>query len=105
MIRRPPRSTLFPYTTLFRSELLYAYEGVTECVAGTGRRVAQIDMHTGARVRSHEHTSVLPAGPLVACAANLDINASFTAQQIIAVTTKDRVRAVPADEGVIAALA
>src|SRR5256884_3685973 len=24
MIRRPPRSTLFPYTTLFRSELMYA---------------------------------------------------------------------------------
>src|SRR5258708_28455501 len=28
MIRRPPRSTLFPYTTLFRSVLLY------ECLAG-----------------------------------------------------------------------
>src|SRR5260221_6202912 len=26
MIRRPPRSTLFPYTTLFRSQHLYAYE-------------------------------------------------------------------------------
>src|SRR5437899_8967757 len=25
MIRRPPRSTLFPYTTLFRSELRWAY--------------------------------------------------------------------------------
>src|SRR2546426_9298307 len=25
MIRRPPRSTLFPYTTLFRSQLGYAY--------------------------------------------------------------------------------
>src|SRR3712207_9575037 len=27
MIRRPPRSTLFPYTTLFRSELRPRYEG------------------------------------------------------------------------------
>src|SRR2546425_5687661 len=27
MIRRPPRSTLFPYTTLFRSEGTYAGEG------------------------------------------------------------------------------
>src|SRR3712207_7722107 len=26
MIRRPPRSTLFPYTTLFRSDVLLAYE-------------------------------------------------------------------------------
>src|SRR2546430_11157931 len=29
MIRRPPRSTLFPYTTLFRSVRLIATEGVT----------------------------------------------------------------------------
>src|SRR5688572_31468612 len=27
MIRRPPRSTLFPYTTLFRSELSFAKRG------------------------------------------------------------------------------
>src|SRR2546428_9110170 len=27
MIRRPPRSTLFPYTTLFRSHLLTFYDG------------------------------------------------------------------------------
>src|SRR3712207_7042571 len=32
MIRRPPRSTLFPYTTLFRSELQRLEHGV----AGTG---------------------------------------------------------------------
>src|SRR2546422_7797108 len=29
MIRRPPRSTLFPYTTLFRSELLWFLRGDT----------------------------------------------------------------------------
>src|SRR2546430_10285989 len=28
MIRRPPRSTLFPYTTLFRSETIYGLRGV-----------------------------------------------------------------------------
>src|SRR3712207_8216018 len=28
MIRRPPRSTLFPYTTLFRSETVFAWPGV-----------------------------------------------------------------------------
>src|SRR2546429_6727509 len=28
MIRRPPRSTLFPYTTLFRSDIRYAPPGV-----------------------------------------------------------------------------
>src|SRR2546427_12851186 len=29
MIRRPPRSTLFPYTTLFRSDLAASYAGVS----------------------------------------------------------------------------
>src|SRR3712207_4235238 len=41
MIRRPPRSTLFPYTTLFRSVIFAdgAYRGETtaEAVAGIGR--------------------------------------------------------------------
>src|SRR2546422_3102772 len=27
MIRRPPRSTLFPYTTLFRSSVMYSFRG------------------------------------------------------------------------------
>src|SRR2546430_17632789 len=31
MIRRPPRSTLFPYTTLFRSRVLFARVGVPHC--------------------------------------------------------------------------
>src|SRR3989441_12992412 len=30
MIRRPPRSTLFPYTTLFRSDVLYEHPAVRE---------------------------------------------------------------------------
>src|SRR3712207_3821018 len=34
MIRRPPRSTLFPYTTLFRS-----HEGLADCAVGRGVRV------------------------------------------------------------------
>src|SRR5438874_4730991 len=33
MIRRPPRSTLFPYTTLFRSEAKYR-GGILPCVQG-----------------------------------------------------------------------
>src|SRR2546422_5127156 len=32
MIRRPPRSTLFPYTTLFRSHDEWDYDGVNENV-------------------------------------------------------------------------
>src|SRR2546422_6366931 len=37
MIRRPPRSTLFPYTTLFRSSLdVYEYSNGTTTLASTG---------------------------------------------------------------------
>src|SRR5258708_7150485 len=36
MIRRPPRSTLFPYTTLFRSELANLFRGKTETNAAWG---------------------------------------------------------------------
>src|SRR5437899_5471875 len=59
MIRRPPRSTLFPYTTLFRSS--YPSECVdreTEAVSLDQR--AMVHEHEGlAHVRSEEHTSEL----------------------------------------------
>src|SRR2546422_5668148 len=38
MIRRPPRSTLFPYTTLFRSA--QSLRGVPDCQQGHGRSIA-----------------------------------------------------------------
>src|SRR2546430_10635161 len=34
MIRRPPRSTLFPYTTLFRSQTAALAQGSMECSSG-----------------------------------------------------------------------
>src|SRR5260221_1331184 len=50
MIRRPPRSTLFPYTTLFRSPRPHhVVPGVPTAVGDSGR----------ARSRSEEHTSEL----------------------------------------------
>src|SRR5258708_18768548 len=50
MIRRPPRSTLFPYTTLFRSEHLEASQcGVTERVDAVRDRGAH-----GSRERQRE---------------------------------------------------
>src|SRR3712207_7387968 len=49
MIRRPPRSTLFPYTTLFRSDV--ARERDEVLVAGHEVGVAvDLDEHTGAAV-------------------------------------------------------
>src|SRR5689334_23806785 len=57
MIRRPPRSTLFPYTTLFRSR-----GGAVAAVAGVvHHRSAHLDLREGEVEvgRSEEHTSEL----------------------------------------------
>src|SRR5207248_7570359 len=54
MIRRPPRSTLFPYTTLFRSSLCL-FAG-SSCDADQTRAVAA---GRGGAARSEEHTSEL----------------------------------------------
>src|SRR3712207_7651028 len=42
MIRRPPRSTLFPYTTLFRSRKMYLHAGaeIPRALAGTNMETA-----------------------------------------------------------------
>src|SRR6202021_2695203 len=60
MIRRPPRSTLFPYTTLFRSRQKRA---VDVCVAD---RTANHHDHS-AQPRSEEHTSELQSRQYLVC--------------------------------------
>src|SRR5436309_7779420 len=64
MIHRPPRSTLFPYTTLFRSRAS-ARGGARRTPAGrsSGRPV---DRTTG-RPRSEEHTSELQSREKLVC--------------------------------------
>src|SRR5688572_32908243 len=64
MIRRPPRSTLFPYTTLFRSELMP--HGVAGTLADAGRvaLTAGVDMDM---MRSEEHTSELQSQSNLVC--------------------------------------
>src|SRR2546429_7349560 len=54
MIRRPPRSTLFPYTTLFRSPAWLLLAGVSHRRMGHRR-----DHERLGRLRSEEHTSEL----------------------------------------------
>src|SRR5437867_12435326 len=60
MIRRPPRSTLFPYTTLFRSNVALTVGSATEQMTVEANAV-QVETSTGAvgNVRSEEHTSEL----------------------------------------------
>src|SRR2546422_8198775 len=77
MIRRPPRSTLFPYTTLFRSSLLpvpvapVVADEVATLVASLDaalaelRAVAEADACT--RARSEEHTSELQSRLHLVC--------------------------------------
>src|SRR2546430_11603943 len=70
MIRRPPRSTLFPYTTLFRSQGCDVAGGRDDVILGVGdelrhgaRRIGGSDLvlapHEHQCRRSEEHTSEL----------------------------------------------
>src|SRR3712207_7245683 len=61
MIRRPPRSTLFPYTTLFRSETL------DELRVERQREGQHLDRHLALEVRSEEHTSELQSRQYLVC--------------------------------------
>src|SRR2546425_9457482 len=68
MIRRPPRSTLFPYTTLFRS----LESDVADEFDAVHFRQVEIDQHDiglrrGAFERSEEHTSELQSLAYLVC--------------------------------------
>src|SRR3712207_6885202 len=94
MIRRPPRSTLFPYTTLFRSRVPHAEEGSTPffiipfdkdgaCPAPRTRAALIKEVSSGApshvflfshgwnndwpKARSEEHTSELQSRQYLVC--------------------------------------
>src|SRR5262249_62375879 len=68
MIRRPPRSTLFPYTTLFRSVRLEVAVEVGGLIDGLGQRVVRAEGHAAARApRSEEHTSELQSLTNLVC--------------------------------------
>src|SRR3989442_9918433 len=69
MIRRPPRSTLFPYTTLFRSLVLVeveAHDTVDLARRTRGDEVSHRDAGIG-QDRSEEHTSELQSRPHLVC--------------------------------------
>src|SRR3712207_8843172 len=68
MIRRPPRSTLFPYTTLFRSRLGPELRRVAREVDATLSvyDVRTMEEHVD-RSRSEEHTSELQSRQYLVC--------------------------------------
>src|SRR3712207_6893440 len=72
MIRRPPRSTLFPYTTLFRSgreELPLAESALTPLLRRARDRLAAelVVMMEPTDNRSEEHTSELQSRQYLVC--------------------------------------
>src|SRR5438105_9080220 len=68
MIRRPPRSTLFPYTTLFRSDFHLVSERNVDVARGLDQfAIGWDEAQTIDRVRSEEHTSELQSRVDLVC--------------------------------------
>src|SRR4051794_41371213 len=65
MIRRPPRSTLFPYTTLFRSCSRWA--GSARCSDSSASSTSSPARTTRTSARSEEHTSELQSPVHLVC--------------------------------------
>src|SRR5947209_10588076 len=96
MIRRPPRSTLFPYTTLFRSKESNGH--VVTCVDGkvavamTRVRQGKVDAtcspHRTGRLRSEEHTSELQSRQYLVCRLLLEKKKKQRKNYIIRKTNK-----------------
>src|SRR2546421_6156289 len=66
MIRRPPRSTLFPYTTLFRSSLAAQRPAARATAMAVSARSASRSVSVGPG-RSEEHTSELQSRSDLVC--------------------------------------
>src|SRR5258708_9246838 len=70
MIRRPPRSTLFPYTTLFRSRPFCFTPGPasgTSCVYSSEMHLPRSSYCLASSARSEEHTSELQSPDHLVC--------------------------------------
>src|SRR5437762_8107682 len=88
MIRRPPRSTLFPYTTLFRSVrpfVLLAAAFLILCIFRVrhpaSRHAVWTAVLAGMRLRSEEHTSELQSPMYLVCRLLLEKKKELTLQK------------------------
>src|SRR5437763_6553799 len=95
MIRRPPRSTLFPYTTLFRSYRNPDASLTTFQYDAAGRRTTLADSGGSTRKyqydaadRSEEHTSELQSPMYLVCRLLLEKKKKKAAPPIYATTVK-----------------
>src|SRR2546426_9312420 len=100
MIRRPPRSTLFPYTTLFRSHGVHPRGRPIQVLGAEPEARAQVKRHSATNapvechrcVRSEEHTSELQSPCNLVCRLLLEkkkreirVQAAHFARQAVAV--------------------
>src|SRR2546430_4099450 len=76
MIRRPPRSTLFPYTTLFRSAALFQH--FFQFIAD----VKMVFNRSFAAARSEEHTSELQSQSNLVCRLLLEKKNDILRKQV-----------------------
>src|SRR5688500_19309258 len=67
MLRPPPRSTLFPYTTLFRSDMSTVAIGGSESAIAARTPVASCRLEATGVLRSEEHTSELQSPCNLVC--------------------------------------
>src|SRR5256885_7062291 len=90
MIRRPPRSTLFPYTTLFRSvrrvSVPWVSRGMSPC-----RRARALDSSC-CQGRSEEHTSELQSPCNLVCRLLLEKKKYIPAAELESLRSKDNLR-------------
>src|SRR3989442_11884081 len=84
MIRRPPRSTLFPYTTLFRSfDALFDLDNLAPSIrAGKAAGLYTVGALVFSLSRSEEHTSELQSRPHLVCRLLLEKKKNPTSPHI-----------------------
>src|SRR6266498_3552295 len=99
MIRRPPRSTLFPYTTLFRSRgrRREGSDGSRPLARSQGSTWRQGD---DSSIRSEEHTSELQSRPHLVCRLLLEKKKQDSRAVLLEVTLPDLVPVAVRDAGV-----
>src|SRR2546427_3185909 len=101
MIRRPPRSTLFPYTTLFRSRVnpvidmimvaVVVAETAVDVVVRCTARIADVDARHRSIMRSEEHTSELQSQSNLVCRLLLEKKKKKTVHRVTKTQQEDRV--------------
>src|SRR2546427_2270983 len=93
MIRRPPRSTLFPYTTLFRSDRSRSWSPYSEVSADCSQLMRRSPSRAGSQPkigfppkpcpRSEEHTSELQSQSNLVCRLLLEKKKNESRQHLV----------------------